>query len=284
MQTFREEALQRGKKYEQAIWPEEIMKRFWKDLTGHYHYALYAAKSELKSEVANSYLNWIWWVLEPFCFMLIYTFIFGVIFNSREPFFSAFVFIGLTAWDFFNRCLTQSVKIMRNNKSIVTKVYIPKFILLISKMFFNGYKMMISFVIIVGMVIFFKIPLTWNILYIIPIMSTLFALTFACMTHLLHYGVFVQDLTNVVTIVLRMIFYMTGIFYNIETKLPEHYVGLLMKGNPMALILNSLRKCILYGQAPDMKWITIWFVVSIIVAALGIRKIYKNENSYVKVI
>ena len=132
------------------------MKRFWKDLKEHYRYALYSAKSELKSEVANSYLNWIWWVLEPFCFMLIYTFIFGYIFNTREPFFSAFVFIGLTAWDFFNRCLTQSVKLMRNNKSIVTKVYIPKFILLISRMFFNGYKMLISFGIIVAMVIFFR--------------------------------------------------------------------------------------------------------------------------------
>ena len=82
--------------------PEEVMKRFWKDLKEHYKYALYSAKSELKSEVANSYLNWIWWVLEPFCFMLIYTFIFGYIFNTREPFFSAFVFIGLTTWEFFN--------------------------------------------------------------------------------------------------------------------------------------------------------------------------------------
>ena len=173
---------------------------------------------------------------------------------------------------------------MRNNKSIVTKVYIPKFILLISRMFFNGYKMLISFGIIVAMVIFFRIPLTLNILYVIPIMITLFVLPFALMTHLLHYGVFVQDLTNVVTIVLRMIFYMTGIFYNIETRVPERFVGLLMHANPMALLLSSLRKCILYGEAPDMKWIGIWFVISVVIAILGIRKIYKNENSYVKVI
>ena len=55
------------------------MKRFWKDVTSHLSYAIYSAKSELKSEVANSYLNWIWWVLEPFCFMLIYSFIFGTV-------------------------------------------------------------------------------------------------------------------------------------------------------------------------------------------------------------
>ena len=260
------------------------MKRFWKDLKGHYKYALYAAKSELKSEVANSYLNWIWWVLEPFCFMLIYSFIFGVVFNAKDPNFSVFIFIGLTAWDFFSRCLNQSVKLMKNNKSIVTKVYIPKFILLISKMFFNGYKMFIQFFIIIVMIIYFRIPITWNIIFVVPILLTLFVVTFACMTHLMHYGVFVQDLANVVTIVLRMVFYMTGIFYNIEKRLPPKYIGLLMKANPMALILSSLRKCILYAQTPDIKWIMIWFVIGIIVAAFGVRKIYKNENSYVKVI
>ena len=219
------------------------MKRFWRDLTSHYRYAIYSAKSELKSEVANSYLNWIWWVLEPFCFMLIYAFIFGVVFEAREQYFPAFIFIGITAWDFFNRCLTQSVKLLKNNKSIVTKVYIPKFILLISKMFFNGYKMLFSFGIIVIMIIYFRIPITLNILYVIP-----------------------------------------SFIYNIEKRLPAQYTGILMKGNPMALVLSSLRKCILYGQAPDVKWLIIWFIIGIIVAALGVRKIYKNENSYVKVI
>ncbi|MCI6859001.1 MAG: ABC transporter permease [Eubacterium sp.] len=260
------------------------MKRFWKDLTGHYRYAIYSAKSELKSEVANSYLNWIWWVLEPFCFMLIYAFIFGVVFDAREQYFPLFIFIGITSWDFFSRCLNQSVKLLKNNKSIVTKVYIPKFILLISRMFFNGYKMIFSFGIIVVMLIYFKVPLTWNVIYVIPLMLLLFIISFACMTFLMHYGVFVQDLANVTNIVLRMLFYMTGIFYNIESRLPPKYTGLLIKGNPMALILSGLRKCILYGQAPDFKWIVIWMIIGVIVSALGIRKIYKNENSYVKVI
>ena len=155
---------------------------------------------------------------------------------------------------------------------------------MISKMFFNGYKMFIQFFIIIVMIIYFRIPITWNIIFVVPILLTLFVVTFACMTHLMHYGVFVQDLANVVTIVLRMVFYMTGIFYNIEKRLPPKYIGLLMKANPMALILSSLRKCILYAQTPDIKWIMIWFVIGIIVAAFGVRKIYKNENSYVKVI
>ena len=260
------------------------MKRFWKDLKEHYRYAVYAAKSELKSEVANSYLNWIWWVLEPFCFMLIYSFVFGSVFNAREDFFSLFIFIGITAWDFFNRNINQSVKILRANKSIVTKVYLPKFILLISKMFFNGYKMMFSTVIIAVMMLYFHVPLTYNVVFIIPVFIVQVTVTFAFMTHLMHHGVFIQDLSNVTQIVLRMVFYLTGIFYNIERRLPPNLTGILMKCNPMALILSSYRKCLIYGQTPDFKWLLIWFILGLIIAALGIRKVYKNENSYVKVI
>ena len=52
------------------------MVRFWNDLKKHNGYALYAAKAELKTEVASSYLNWIWWILEPLCFMMIYAVVF----------------------------------------------------------------------------------------------------------------------------------------------------------------------------------------------------------------
>ena len=81
-----------------------------------------------------------------------------------------------------------------------------------------------------------------------------------------------------------MIFYLTGIFYNIETRLPPNIVGVLMHANPMALVLSSLRKVILHQVTPDLHWLLIWFILGIIISALGIRKVYKNENSYVKVI
>ena len=74
------------------------MSRFLKDTKKYYKYAIYSAKSKLQSEVASSYLNWLWWVLDPICFMLIYTLIFGVVFNAKEQYFTVFIFIGLTMW------------------------------------------------------------------------------------------------------------------------------------------------------------------------------------------
>ncbi|MEG0181275.1 MAG: ABC transporter permease [Terrisporobacter sp.] len=260
------------------------MDRFINDVKKYYKYAMYSAKSELKAEVASSYLNWIWWVLEPLCFMLIYTFIFGVVFEASEPNFPIFIFIGILAWDFFNRNMKHSVKMVKQNKAIVSKVYIPKFVLIFSKMFVNAFKMMVCFGIVVVMMLIYRVDINWNILYVIPIMITLLIINFAFMTILLHFGVFVDDLANIVNIILRAVFYMTGIFYSIESRLAAPYSDILLKCNPIAFILSSLRKCLLYGEVPSRKLLLFWSITGLIISIVGIKTIYKNENSYVKVI
>ena len=260
------------------------MKRFFKDLMKYFRYALYSARSELKAEVADSYLNWIWWVLEPTAFMFIYTFIFGTVFNAREPFFPIFIFIGLSGWEFFSRNLHNSVKIVKANKAIVSKVYLPKFILLVSKMMVNGFKMMVSFGIVAGMILFYRVPITLNILYFIPILIVLVILTFGFMTILMHFGVFVDDLYNLIHIGLKLVFYLTGIFFQVQTRVPAPWGDWLAKGNPMALIITSMRNVLIYGQTPNFKFLFIWFVIGVIITSIGIRLIYNNENIYVKVI
>ena len=57
---------------------------FIKDIKNYKQYIIYAIRAGLKSEVASSYLSWFWWILEPLCYMLIYTAIFGVIFETSE--------------------------------------------------------------------------------------------------------------------------------------------------------------------------------------------------------
>lgn len=261
-----------------------MCKRFMADMAKYWKYAVYSAKAKLKSEVANSYLNWLWWILDPLCFMLIYVFIFGYVFRSKEQYFPVFIFIGITVWDFFNKTLKQSVKLVKGNKSIVSKVYLPKYILLIIKMCVNGFKMLISILIIIVMLFIWKVPLTPNALFCIPLLITLLVIVFGLSCFMLHFGVFVEDLSNVLNIFLRFLFYMTGIFWNIMKRLPAPYNAWVCKCNPVAFLLSSLRDCVLYGIRPNLSLLLIWLLAGIIISALGVRTIYKNENSYVKMI
>lgn len=258
--------------------------RFFSDIKKYWNYAIVAAKAQLESEVANSYLNWLWWIIEPLCMMLVYSFIFGTIFGMKESNYSVFIFLALSLYDFFSRCIKSSVKIVKRNKQIVTKVYIPKFILIISDMLVNGFKMLMCLLVTFVMMLIYKVPITLNILYIIPILIALFCFTFAVCVYLTHIGVFVEDMSNIINIVLKLLFYFTGVFYSIKTKFPAPYNMILLKIYPVAALIDMARDCALYAKGVNMIWILCIMIVSVLLAALGVHVIYKNENTYVKVI
>ncbi len=260
------------------------MKKFINNIIKYYKYAVYSAKAELKSEVADSYLNWLWWIIEPFCFMLIYTFVFGVVFKNNTPYFASFVFIGLTVWDFFNRMLTGSVKLIINNRDLVTKVYVPKYVLLLSKSFTYLFKMGISLLITFALMIFQGVPFTWHILFIIPIFIVLYVISFGIGMILMHFGVTLNDLGNLTNIALRMVFYLSGVFYNINERLSGKLKYILLRANPVAFCMNELRKVMLQGVLPNFAVLGVWLIIGIGLCVLGVHLINSYENSYAKVI
>ena len=259
------------------------MKRFINDIKKYYKYTIYAAKAQLKSEVAGSYLGWLWWFLEPLCFMLVYAFMVMTIFKASEQYMLAFVFIGNTVWTFFNKSLTTSVKLISSNKNIVTKVYIPKFILVLVKMFVNFFKLLVSLLIVAGLMAFYQVPLSITMIQMIPLLIVLFMLTFGICVILSHFGVFIEDLANVINILLKLVFYFSGIFYSVSKRVPAPYGKILARINPVAFIIEQGRSSLLYSQSIDWLVLGIWFVIALVLCIIGVKVIYKNENNYVKV-
>jgi len=259
------------------------LNRFISDVKKYRKYTIYAAKSELKSEVANSHLSWMWWILDPMLFMIVYSFVAVIVFQKGEPYLPVFIFIGYNSWNFFSACLRQSVKLVAANKPIVSKVYIPKFILIFVKICSNGFKMTIAFSLVVIMMIGYQVPIDWKVILMAPLFVVLLIVTFAFSSVLLHFGVYVEDLANVVAVVLKLLFYLTGIFYSIRNRVPYPYSSLLLKCNPMALLVDSMRRELIYQTMPEWGAVTAWLLIGIVMSVIGVRNIYRHENSYVKV-
>ena len=259
------------------------MKTFIKNFKKYNHYAMYAAKSELKAEVASSYLTWLWWILDPLFFMLIYTFIVQIVFKTSVQNLPVFVMCGITIWNFFNKNLMTCVKIIRSNKGIISQKYIPKYMLVIEKIYVNFIKFLISLVLLVVMSIIFKIEVTINIFYTIPLIILLCLLSFALSTVLAHFGVFIEDSANILQIILRLVFYLSGIFYSISETLPTNLSNIMMRINPVAYIIEDFRNVFMYGQGLNFQLFIYWLVIIVIIAIIGIKLIHKYENSYAKV-
>ena len=259
--------------------------RFFHDIREYFSYARFAAKSALNAEVAGSYLNWLWWIFDPICMMLVYTFIFSYIFKAGEQYFPIFVFVGLTMWRFFQMTLSKSTKIVKNNKAIVSKVYLPKFILILTQMLINFIKMLISWGIIAGMMVVWQVPVKPMLLLVIPLFIVEAIFTFGICCLVMHFGVFVEDLDNVIRIAIQFIFYATGIFFSIESRIDNPVIqNFLLHYNPLAYIIASVRRCLLYQTLPEFNWLIIWAAISVVISVIAVRLIYVYENSYVKAI
>lgn len=261
-----------------------MLKRFFSNIKEYSAYINHAYKSELKSEVSNSHLNWIWWILEPLLFTLIYIFIVQVVFNTTEDYFEVFVIIGTTLWAFFEKCVKGSVKTIVENKDVITKVYIPKEVLVIIKVCVNVFKLGISFGLIALSMFIFNVPITLEVFNIILILIVLLTVVFGLASIITHFGVFVDDLSNVLNLVMKVLFYLSGIFYSVATRVPAPYGKLITYCNPIAYIINESRQVLVYGQSPNYIVLGGWFVIGCILSGIGLRLIYKYENSYVKVI
>ncbi len=264
--------------------PVAEMQRFFRDVAAYKQYIIYSAKTDLRAEVADSYLNRLWWLLEPMFNMLVYVIVFGQILGNSIENYATFVFSALILWNYFNKIISYSVKLVRNNKDIVTKIYIPKFVILLSNMVLNFYKFLFSLVVLVVMMLVFRVSVGVQLLAVIPVYVALILLSFGLGMILLHFGVFVDDLSYAVGILLNMLMFLSGVFYDVMMTLPEPLNTLMLCLNPIALYIDTMRNALLNKAVVNVPIMGVWIVASIIVCYIGMHIVYKNENGYVKVV
>lgn len=259
-------------------------KKFALDMRRYSQYMYYAAKTDLKAEVADSYLNRLWWLLEPLFNMLVYVIVFGKLMGNSIENYATFVYSSLLMWNFFSKTINYSVKLVRNNKDIISKVYVPKFILLFSNMILNFIKLLFSLIVLVPMLIIFHVHISWTIIWVIPAYVVLVLLSFGVGMIFLHFGVYVDDLSYAVGIVLSMLMFLSGIFYDVMTTLDAPLSGMMMTLNPVAMVIDTMRNALLYGAISNVPQMLLWVVISIILCCMGVHIVYKNENAYVKIV
>lgn len=260
------------------------MKCFFKNLQKYKNYIAYSAVASLRSDVSGSYFTWLWWILDPFLFMMVYAFISIVVFGRTEPHFVPMVFVGLGMWNFINRSISKSVLLVRGKKSILSRVYLPKYILIFSVMFKHIIQLFITLALALIIAVIDGVHFSWYLLYVPVILVVALVLVFGLCCIVMHCGVYARDFSNITTVLLKLVFYLSGVFYRIPNRIPSPYADILLAVNPAAMLINELRNVVLYECAPNLWLLGIWLVIGLALSGIGVHLIQKYEQNYVKAI
>ncbi len=128
------------------------------------------------------------------------------------------------------------------------------------------------------MMVFYQIPLTWNVLWFIPIFIIQNLLTYGLGLLLSAFNLFYRDIQYLLGLVLLVWMYLTPIMYTPEI-FPEQYRW-IFQVNPMAVIVNAYRQTILGGGQPNLISLGIALGLAIVMTLIGFRVFKKLEGQF----
>lgn len=152
---------------------KQIIRNFTK-----YNNLLYElVKKNIKLKYRRSYLGILWTLIEPLLTMIVLTVVFGTFFNKGTKQFPVYVLTGRLLFSFFQSATKAGLKSVSGNSSMIKKVYVPKYIYVVSSVVSNFLIFLISLIVLVGVGIVLKVEPTmylvqaWIPLAILFVMS-----------------------------------------------------------------------------------------------------------------
>ena len=253
-----------------------------KNLKKNREYILYYAWIMLKQRVVDSYLGFLWLLIQPLMFMLIYSFVVIVVFQNPIPNFNIFVLIGINSWSLISRTIMSSSSAISKNKTIIEKVYFHKFVYPTIYMVSFVYEFIITMSLIFAMMAFAGIPFTWYMFGIVPILFVTMLFALGCGLIVAHVGVYLHDLPNILEFTLRFLFFATPIMWSFD-RLNFQLVWLL-RLNPAAVLIGAFRDVTLNGTSPPYLHLLLVAILSCLLIKIGYGMISKYEDNYARIV
>lgn len=203
---------------------------------------------DLKVRYKQSVLGVLWAIIKPFLAMVVFTIFFGNL--AKMPSdglpYPVWSYTGLLPWEFFAAALSVSARSMLTSGNMVSKIYFPRIIVPLSSVFANLVDFLIAFVILIGMMIFYHITPTINMVWLPAFM--LLAIVTALGVGLWFSALLVmyRDVNYMLPFITQLWMFISPVVYA-SSIVPEKW-RVLYSLNPMAGVVEGFRWALLGTQ------------------------------------
>jgi lipopolysaccharide transport system permease protein len=243
---------------------------------------MFKTAANLKTEVSRYYLNYLWWVIEPVLTMGVFYVVFGLFLNRSTKDFAAFLLTGLTSWNWFNRTVNNAAGSILAGGGLMLQVNIPKAFFPVEVFLRDGFKHLFAVALLLLFLVFYPTPVhtSWLALPVLLIVQGVFVLAAGVLCAALV--PFLPDLKFIISTGLSLMFFGSGVFYDIQSiVLPEHRSILYL--NPMAGLIKTYRDVLIYGLWPDWGYLLKVFAAGSILLWLSLALVRRFDHLYPRI-
>ncbi len=237
--------------------------------------------TDFKTRYQNTFLGFFWSILSPLALAFVLYFIFRNIFKQEENF-AANLLVGVISWRFFAVGTGSALGAIVGKSNLVTKVYIPRYILVFSNVIANLLSSLLEFLVLIIMLFFIlgRLPPT---IILFPLVHLLyFFLIYGIGLLLSSLFVYFRDLHQIWEILTNILFYCTPIVYPLS--LVTNYLLPYYMLNPVTQIITIYRNIMVAGTLPTLDSVITVVVIIIALFIIGSLVFTKLQRRFAEAI
>lgn len=234
---------------------------------------------DFKTKYKRSVLGVLWSLLNPLLTMSVQYIIFASLFQSTIENFAVYLLTGIVIFNFFSEAVGMGLMSIVANAPLITKVYVPKYIYPVSRVFSSAVNVIISMVPLCILIVFSGIPIQKSMV-LIPVVLIFVTLFCIGMSLILSSAmVFFRDVQFLWGIISMLWMYITPIFYP-ESIIPSKFISIYHM-NPLYQFIYFLREITMNGVAPSPYTFLFCTGASLLSLAIGLVVFKKTQDRFV---
>ena len=219
---------------------------------------------EITTRYRRSVLGPLWAIIQPLLLMVVFTLLRGVIKIPSEGVpYVIFSYSALVPWTFFASSINRCGPSVLSNGNLIKKIDMPREVFPLSAIVTSFFDFMMSSIVLAGMMIYFKVPLTIMLLWLPILLLTTSILAFGIGMFIASIGCFKRDIIIATPFIVQIWLFATPVIYP-TSSVPQKWVW-LYKINPMVGIIEGFRNVLVKGQSPNLELLFYSLVITLFV-------------------
>lgn len=228
------------------------------------------AVMKLKSQANNLVLSYLWWILEPLLYVLLFYFVFKFILYRGGEDFLTFLMVGKISFLWFSKAVTSGANSLIENKGLITQRVIPKIMFPLVNCQEAFYKQQVAFLVLFIVLIINGFTSYENWLYIFPLVFLQYVLTIGVASFFSIFVTIAPDFRMAIQLFMMGLMFTSGIFWDINLIQNPAMKDILLLMNPLAALIQGYREALMWQGALELRYIfsiTFWALLSLCLGA-----------------
>lgn len=210
-------------------------------------------KKEVKVKYKDSFLGFIWTLLNPLLYLVVFSIVFTAFLKAGVPFYGLFLLSGLLAWTLFSNGLGGATSSIVGNSALVQKVWFPREVLPLAAIGSAIVTFFFQFVVLIVALVAFRRSPEWAFLpLILPALVVTVLWSMALGAVLSALNVLYRDVQHFLELLLLAWFWMTPIVYQYDfigdTLNDAFGYDRLSMLNPLTSVVTTMQR-VIYNPA-----------------------------------